>query len=245
MSALEHIIEYMSDLASSASPRMGSVVEMVPGVEPVRGEVVEPLERVEARLCELAGHLTAAPCQFLLLVADFDERQGWASWQLPSCAAWLSWKCQVAPGTAREQVRVARSITRYPLVRREFAAGRMSYAKVRALTRIVTPETEADLVEMAAPMTAGQLERFARAHRRGSTGGDQGSPPARKLPWGPAGDLDYQFRAVLPAEAAAVIFQALRAARNDLEHPHDDHDRHDHDRGGGRDVSAGKRLARA
>ena len=60
MSPPEHIIEYMSDLASSVSPRIGSGVEVVPGVAPVRDEVVEPLERVEARLCELAGHLTAA-----------------------------------------------------------------------------------------------------------------------------------------------------------------------------------------
>ena len=115
----------------------------------------------------------------------------------------------------------------YPLIRREFAAGRLSYAKVRALTRIVTPQTEADLVEMATPMTAGQLERFAQAHRRVSEADDRGPRPARKLTWSPAGDLDYKFRAVLPAEAAAVVFQALRAARNDLEHPHDDHEHGD------------------
>jgi hypothetical protein len=208
------------------------------------GDAPEPLERLEARICELAGHLTAATCQFLLLVADFDERKGWLAWEMPSCAAWLSWKCQIAPGTAREQVRVARSLVDNLLIRREFAAGRLSYAKVRALTRIVTPETEADLVEMATPMTAGQLERFAHAHRRVSET-DRGRPrPGRKLTWGPAGDLDYQFRAILPSEAAAVIFQALRAARNDLEHPHDSHNQHDHDRGGGRDVSAETRLAR-
>ena len=68
---------------------------------------------------------------------------------MPSCAAWLSWKCQIAPGTAREQVRVARSLAEYPLIRQELAASRLSYAKARALTRIVTPETEADLVAMA------------------------------------------------------------------------------------------------
>jgi hypothetical protein len=39
-----------------------------------------PLERLEARICELAGHLTAATCRFLELVADFDNRDGWASW---------------------------------------------------------------------------------------------------------------------------------------------------------------------
>ena len=142
------------------------------------------MERLEARICELAGHLTAATCQFLLLIADFDERRGWADWEMASCAAWLSWKCQIAPGTAREQVRVARSLAQYPLIRREFAAGRLSYAKARALTRIVTQETEADLVAMATPMTAGQLERFAQAHRRVSEADRDRPRPARRLTWG-------------------------------------------------------------
>jgi hypothetical protein len=135
------------------------------GEDPIPGPADDPrpmpTEYLEARICELAGHLTAATCQFLSLVADFDARQGWASWEMPSCAAWLSWKCQIAPGTAREQVRVARALGCFPVLQAEFAAGRLSYAKVRALTRIATPQTERDLVEMATPMTAGQLERFA------------------------------------------------------------------------------------
>ena len=68
-----------------------------------------PLERLEAQICELAGHLAAATCRFLVLLADFDARQGWASWEMTSCAAWLSWKCQLSCGTAREHVRVARA----------------------------------------------------------------------------------------------------------------------------------------
>jgi hypothetical protein len=31
-----------------------------------------PLERSEAQICELAGHLTAATCRFLVLLGDFD-----------------------------------------------------------------------------------------------------------------------------------------------------------------------------
>jgi hypothetical protein len=46
-----------------------------------------PLERLEAQLCELAGHLAAATCRFLVLLADFDARRGWASWEMTSCAA--------------------------------------------------------------------------------------------------------------------------------------------------------------
>ena len=190
------------------------------------------MERLEARICELAGHLTAATCQFLLLIADFDARKGWADWEMPSCAAWLSWKCQIASGTAREQVRVARALGALPAITAEFAAGRLSYAKARALTRIATPETEHDLLEMATPMTANQMERFAQAHRR-VTEEDRGQTrPARQLTWNRVKDLDYVFRAILPAEGATVVLQALRAARNDLEHPHDQHD----------DVSAETRI---
>jgi hypothetical protein len=87
-----------------------------------------PLERLEERICELAAHLAAGTCRFLQLVAEFDARRGWASWDLPSCSAWLAWKCQVAPGTAREQVRTARALASLPVITAEFAAGRMSYA---------------------------------------------------------------------------------------------------------------------
>ncbi len=118
------------------------------------------------RLCEVAGHLAAATCRFLVLLAEFDERRGWASWEMTSCAAWLSWKCQMSSGTAREHVRVARALRDLPVIREEFAAGRLSYVKVRALTRIATAANEAALAEIAGPMTGNQLERFARAHRQ-------------------------------------------------------------------------------
>jgi hypothetical protein len=113
------------------------------GAEPAR----VPLERLEAQICELAGHLAAATCRFLVLLADFDARRGWASWEMGSCAQWLSWKCQLSSGTAREHVRVARALRDLPVIRARFAQAKLSYAKVRALTRIATPATEAGLAE--------------------------------------------------------------------------------------------------
>src|SRR5215831_17569839 len=106
-----------------------------------------PLERLEAQICELAGHLAAATCRFLVLLADFDARRGWAGWEMSSCAAWLSWKCPMSSGTAREHVRVARALRELPVIRARFAAAKLSYAKVRALTRIATPASEAGLAE--------------------------------------------------------------------------------------------------
>ena len=152
------------------SDRRGSVFAAVSPPADVAASPGEPfrvpLERVEAQICELAGHLAAATCRFLVLLGDFDARRGWARWEMGSCAQWLSWKCQLSSGTAREHVRVARALRDLPVIRARFAAGRLSYAKVRALTRIATPATEAGLAELAGPMTANQLERFARAHRQ-------------------------------------------------------------------------------
>src|ERR1700723_2616843 len=180
-----------------------------------------PLERLEAQICELAGHLTAATCRFLILLGDFDDRRGWASWDFPSCAAWLSWKCQMASGTAREHVRVARALRSLPVIRAEFGAGRLSYAKVRALTRIATPQTEAGLAEIAGPMTGNQLERFARAHRQVSTADDATARIRRRLAWRFEEDGSLSGTFHLPPLQGAVLLKALRAATGDLEHPHD------------------------
>ena len=117
---------------------------------------------------------------------------------------------------------MARALGGFPLIRAEFAAGRLSYAKVRALTRIATPQTEADLVQMAAPMTASQLERFAQAHRRVTRAEDQDVRSRRKLTWRIEDDNTFAFTGYLPPEDGAVVLQAIPTARNDLEHPHDD-----------------------
>jgi|HubBroStandDraft_6_1064221.scaffolds.fasta_scaffold05723_3 hypothetical protein len=183
---------------------------------------VVPLERLEAQICELAGHLTAATCRFLMLLADFDARRGWASWEMASCASWLSWKCQMSSGAAREHVRVARALRNLPVIRGEFATARLSYAKVRALTRIATPDTEAGLAEIARPMTGNQLERFARAHRQVSHADDAAARIRRRLTWRfeEDGSLAGTFR--LPPLAGAVLLKALRAAAGDLKHPHEE-----------------------
>jgi 5-methylcytosine-specific restriction endonuclease McrA len=192
---------------------------------PDLGAPLLPLERLEERICELAAHLAAGTCRFLQLVAEFDAREGWACWDLPSCAAWLAWKCQVAPGTAREQVRVARALADLPVITAEFAAGRMSYAKVRALTRIATAAAEAALAEITGPMTAAQCERFVAAHRKASDDEDLVNRAARRVRVHVAEDGSVTITAQLPATDGAVVLQALRAAAGDCEHPHRPHPR--------------------
>jgi Domain of unknown function (DUF222)/HNH endonuclease len=212
------------DATAVPDATLGSDATAVPGAGPAAGL---PLERLEAQICELAGHLTAATCRFLVLLADFDDRRGWATWEMNSCAAWLSWKCQMSSGTAREHVRVARALRDLPVIRGEFGAGRLSYAKVRALTRIATPDTDADLAELAGPMTGNQLERFARAHRQVTAADDANARIRRRLAWRFEDDGSLSGTFHLPPLEGAVVLKALRAAAGDLDHPHDADQLHD------------------
>ena len=125
-----------------------------------------PTESIEQEIGELAAHIAAATCRWLELVAEFDRRDGHEAWGFHSCGAWVAWRCSMDRRSAREHVRVARSLRDLPLVREKFGKGELSYSKVRAITRIATPEQEEELVEMARFATAAQLERLVRGYRR-------------------------------------------------------------------------------
>jgi hypothetical protein len=107
---------------------------------PLSSTTPVPLAELESELLGLAGHIAAAQSRFLVLLAEFDDRGGWAGPGLRSCAHWLSWRAGMSLRTATEQVRVAHALTRLPLVAAAFAAGSLSYSKVRAITRVAVPD---------------------------------------------------------------------------------------------------------
>jgi hypothetical protein len=113
----------------------------------------------------LAAQIDAGTHRLLTCIRQFDGSEEWHHQGAQTCAHWLSWRIGLDPATAREKVRVARALGHLPVLDAALAAGRISYAKVRAITRVATPETEGRLVEMAAFSTGAQLERICRRYR--------------------------------------------------------------------------------
>ena len=109
-------------------------------------------------IAELAALLEAATARLLDLIREFDAREGWGN-GFKSCAHWLSWRVGYAPGAAREHVRVARALGSLPLLSKALTRGELSYAKVRELTRVATPETEERLLAVGRVGTAEHVER--------------------------------------------------------------------------------------
>jgi hypothetical protein len=124
-----------------------------------------PLERLEAEITTLAGHLAAAECRWLLLVAEFDRRRRYEQWSCWCASQRLGLTCGLDQRAAQEEVRVARALDDLPAITEAFASGLLSYSQVRALTRVAEPTTEADLLMIARHATAAQLERVVRSYR--------------------------------------------------------------------------------
>jgi hypothetical protein len=120
-------------------------------------------ESIEQELAALSAHLNAATARLLELAVEF-RRQGGADWDDFGC--WLAFRCGITVREARELVRVAEALQALPVTRAAFERGELSLTKLRALTRVANPRNEAGLVELAAALTASQLERALRAYRR-------------------------------------------------------------------------------
>src|SRR5947207_11186827 len=121
-----------------------------PGVESPQHKGDSPMElrsldRLGDEIAELSAHLDAATARLLDLIREFDARGGWSN-GFSSCAAWLTWRVGLAPGAAREHVRVARALGALPLLAQALARAEVLYSKVRALTRVATPDTEERLL---------------------------------------------------------------------------------------------------
>jgi hypothetical protein len=168
----------------------------------------------------LAGHLNAANARFLALVAELDRRNGWAEWGVKSCAHWLNWKCGIDLGAARERVRVARSLEQLPRIAAEMSAGRLSYAKVRAMTRVADANNEDYFLNIALCGTASHVEHVVRGFRRALDAEEltrEAIQQRDQCLWlFTERDGSMVIKGRLPAEVGALFRRALEAAEDAL-----------------------------
>ena len=166
-------------------------------------------------IARLAARLNVATHRMLACIRAFDQAEGWHRQGAQSCAHWLTWRIGIDPGAAREKVRVARALGGLPEIDRVFAEGRLSYAQVRAVTRIAKPENEARVLEVALAATGAQLERICRGFRK-ATELDQVHAADRRVRARVLGDGLVRLEVVLSADEADVMMKAIEEARGRL-----------------------------
>jgi len=107
-----------------------------------------------------------------------------------------------------------------PLLSQALARGELSYAKVRELTRVATPETEEQLLAVGRAGTSEHVERIVRAWRRMDAKAEAQETArqhaGRALHVYQDEDGMVKIRGRLTAEVGAVLMKALDAAREAL-----------------------------
>ena len=172
------------------------------------------LELLGNQIAELSARIDAATYDLLSHLHEFDRRYGWEGWR--SCAHWLNWRTGLDLGAAREKLRVAAALADLNHVSAAMARGQLSYSKVRALTRVASPATEARLLAVALSATAAQVERLVRAWRRvdrdAQPDAEQVLLASRTLNMQVDEDGMVVLRGRLPPEVGAVLLRAVEAA---------------------------------
>ena len=179
------------------------------------------LDQLGDRIAELSARIQAATYDLLCDLHVFDRNHGWEGFR--SCAHWLSWRTGLDLGAAREKVRVAAALADLNHIGAAMACGILSYSKVRALSRVARPLTEARLLAVACCATAEQVERLVRGWRRldraaAAAAGEQGEPGEQVWQAGRGLSLRVDeegmvvVRGRLLPEVGAVVQRALEAA---------------------------------
>jgi hypothetical protein len=178
------------------------------------------LDELGDEIATLAAHIHAATHRLLTLIARFDRLGGWEAAGHRGCAEWLAWRTGMDKRTAREHVRVARALEALPETSRSMSRGRLSFSKVRALTRVADLENEADLLELAEGVTAARLERVVRAWKKGSRQDEAARAEEvrrlRRLSVFPDDEGMYVIRGRLEPEVGALLMRAVEAASDAL-----------------------------
>ncbi len=177
--------------------------------------VDQPAERLEAEVIDLAGRLAAGTYELLVLVGELDQRGSWATWGSLSCAAWLADVCDIEISTARTQVRVARTLRRFPELDAAMASGDVSYAKARVLATCLTEANASALLAIAETTPAGRLGAAIAAWSRRHEGPDEvrrRQHEARSVAWRTEPDGAVIVTARLTPVAAGAVCAVIDTA---------------------------------
>ena len=159
----------------------------------------------------------------LRLLVRFDELEGWRAEGAISCAAWMDARLGIEAWEARERLRVGRALRRLPTLSGLFDAGRLSWAKVRLLTRVAAPHDEAALARAALDAPAADVRAIAEAFRHGAApsaheeaAGAARAHRARSLRWHRLGEHAVRIVLELPRAEGAEWLRALERAEDAL-----------------------------
>jgi hypothetical protein len=167
-------------------------------------------DEIDEAIDHFSGLVSAGWGQICSLIRVVDVRQSWMADGARSLTDWVAGRLRVRHQTARQLVGVARRLTDLPVLASKFECGGLSLDEVDAISRMVTPETEADVIAEVSGLSNPALDRRARRHQGVSVEEERTLWERRRLvrQWN-LDQSELRFHGRLPGAEARIFDQAI------------------------------------
>ena len=172
------------------------------------------------RCAETYMQAEALQYEAMVLLTEFESRDGWRDTGFGGTAEWLAWRVGIKLHTAKDRLRVALAPQDLPLTSAAMSSGQLSYSKARGMARSAEPESEEDLLALAQSTSAARFERECRTikhlDRERELTAAQIQHRSRRVSVFVDDDGMYVVTGRLDPEAGALLMRTVEAANDAL-----------------------------
>ena len=193
--------------------------------EPVKGKAMpEDVASIRQRLKSISQDITSHHADLLELLVRFDDLEGWKSSGANHCAAWMNLEIGIGKQSGWEYLRVGRKLRSLPTLKALFRAGKLTWSKVRLITRVADENNEKILCHAALDASVSDVERLCQGYRWNDDDNRDGENDqalqqrdSRSLTWNEASNGSTRIQLILPPEIAQAYLNSIEHSLNQLE----------------------------
>jgi len=224
----------MSSFGPSEREKFGQKVRLAMGCieassPPVKGKAIPSDETsLRARLKTLSQEMSSQHADLLAVLIKFDDLQGWKTSGASHCAAWMNVEIGISLQLSWEYLRVGRKLLRLPILNALFRAGKLSWSKVRLISRVADQDSEPLLCHAALDASVSQVKRLCDEYRWGEDGNSESDIKSendralkqwdsRSLTWSNDSNGSTRIQLTLPPELAQAFLNSVEHSLNQLD----------------------------
>jgi hypothetical protein len=167
---------------------------------------------IDRQLRRLAGQRAGLDAEEARWLRRADEADCWRALGYVHALEYLEEVFGHAPRTAQEKLRVGKELGRLSALENELEAGNLPYSIVRELTRVATPETEANWIDKVRGRNYRQVEQMLAGRKKGDEPTDEPDPSL----------IEHNVTWKLDAATRALLRETRRYIEDELGHALDD-----------------------
>jgi hypothetical protein len=191
-----------------------------------RSALPQDAQSIRERLKLLSQEISSQHADLLELLVRFDDQQAWKQSGANHCAAWMNAEIGISTKLSWEYLRVGRQLQSLPTLRALFRVGKLSWSKVRLITRVADGHNEKILCHAALDASVSEVKRLCDGYRWCDKDGDDGENAentrtmqqwnSRSFTWREASNGSTQIQLVLPPELAQAFLNSVEHCLGEL-----------------------------